>query len=129
MIKRIVMIGLIGLCMACGDQPAKPPAPQATATDTAELDGVALMAMAGDYQAQRNLAYGYSTMPYPGQAKDPMRACAWRLVIKASNHRQYDAGDEGNVKVDCGPLAPDALEASINLAGEYLDAIARGTKP
>lgn len=59
-------------------------------------------AMRGDYQAQRNLAYGYAAYPYPGQSKDPVLACAWYLVVQYSGSPKVGPGDLGNVSVYCG---------------------------
>lgn len=59
-------------------------------------------AMAGDYQAQRNIAYGYASYPYPGQVKNPVMACAWYLVVLHSGSPKAGDGDVGNVSVYCG---------------------------
>lgn len=58
-------------------------------------------ALRGDYQAQRNLAYGYVSSPYPGQAKDPVLGCSWYLVVLHSGDSQVDTGDVGNVEPYC----------------------------
>jgi hypothetical protein len=92
---------------------------------TEQLDETMIKAMAGDYQAQRNLAYGYAAWPFPGQKKDHIRACAWYWVIKQSKHRQYNAGDEGNVTVYCGALNASGQGDAQSLAGEYMRAIAK----
>lgn len=62
-------------------------------------------AMRGDYQAQRNVAYGYSSHPYKGQDKTPMLACAWRMVILKSGNPRVDQTDIGNFEVECGLLS------------------------
>lgn len=67
-------------------------------------------AMKGDYQAQRNLAYGYASFPYEGQIKNPMLACAWYTVVLNSGSPMLGPGDVGNVNVYCGKL--DALSRS-----------------
>ncbi|MCK6435989.1 hypothetical protein [Rivihabitans pingtungensis] len=59
-------------------------------------------ALHGDYQAQRNLAYGYAAWPYQGQSKDPVLACAWYLVVLNSGSPKVGPGDLGNVSVYCG---------------------------
>lgn len=66
------------------------------------LADVEKKAMRGDYQAQRNLAYGYAAFPYPEQKKDPVIGCAWYLVILHSGSPKVDQGDVGNVSVYCG---------------------------
>lgn len=70
-------------------------------------------AMAGDYQAQRNLAYwlsgGYNGAP----PQNPILACAWRLVILESGSRQVDSGDVSNKQLYCDKrLAPDERKAA-----------------
>lgn len=62
-------------------------------------------AMRGDYQAQRNVAFGYSTYSYKGQDKNPMLACAWRIVILKSGNQRVDQTDIGNFEVECGALS------------------------
>lgn len=66
------------------------------------LSAVEKKAMAGDYQAQRNIAYGYGSYPYPGQAKNPVLACAWYLVVLHSGSQKAGEGDVSNVSVYCG---------------------------
>ncbi len=70
-------------------------------TDSSKFDSVYASAMRGNYQAQRNLAYGYSAAPYPGQQINPILACAWRIVILESGDELIDGGDVSNYKVDC----------------------------
>ena len=68
------------------------------------LEQVTTKAMTGDYQAQRNLAYGYSSYPYKGQDKNPLLACAWRRVILMSGNTRIDQTDVNNAEVECGKL-------------------------
>lgn len=69
--------------------------------------------MSGDYQAQRNLAYGYSSWPMKGQEKNPMLGCAWRLVIVDSGSEKVNETDVTNAKVYC-----DSLDATSRRAAE-----------
>ena len=64
-------------------------------------------AMHGDYQAQRNLAYGYAAWPFAGQQKDPVKACSWYLLVLRSDSPKLHIGDVGNVTTYCNPLDPD----------------------
>jgi hypothetical protein len=57
-------------------------------------------ALAGDYQAQRNLAYYLSTGA-EGHTQNPIAGCAWRIVILKSGHAQADASDKSNKTFDC----------------------------
>lgn len=85
-----------------------------------ELRGLALR---GDYQAQRDLAYGYSNSPYPGQSLNPILACAWRTVIILSGSERVDLSDVSNHKMYCGSLDQTARAASEAQAVELLKRI------
>ncbi|MDH0048597.1 hypothetical protein [Comamonas terrigena] len=85
-------------------------------------------AKAGDYQAQRNLAYGYAAQPYPGQEKNRLLACAWYLVVLNSNHPQADGGDVSNVETYCGALDADSLNTAKSRATQFLAEISAAQK-
>ena len=68
--------------------------------------------MAGDYQAQRNLAYGYASWPYKGQDKNPLLGCAWYLVVLNSGSPRVGEGDVGNVRVYCEKLDSNSQSAA-----------------
>lgn len=76
------------------------------------------LAMKGDYQAQRNVAYGYVAFPYKDQDMNPILGCAWYWVILKSGSPKIHQGDVGNVKVYCGKLDPISLDAAQNQARE-----------
>lgn len=80
--------------------------------NTSQFDQITAKALAGDYQAQRNLAFGYSSSPYDGQEKNPMLACAWRLVILNSGSPKVDDTDVSNKQLYCGRLNADQLSAA-----------------
>lgn len=82
------------------------------AAPASAFDVVAAKALAGDYQAQRNLAYGYSTAPYPGQQSNVMLGCAWRIVIVHSGSTKVDDTDISNQRVQCGKLDSQQLAAA-----------------
>lgn len=67
----------------------------------------------GNYQAQRNLAYGYSSSPYDGQALNPILGCAWYTVILNSGSEEIHQGDIGNVRVYCGKLSQIEQQAAL----------------
>ena len=69
--------------------------------DSKKFDSVYAKAMQGDYQAQRNLAFGYSSMPYSGQEVNKISACAWRIVIIESASDRVDSTDVSNYEIDC----------------------------
>lgn len=76
------------------------------------FDEVREQAMRGNYQAQRNLAYGYSSYPYAGQETNPILACAWRIVIIKSGNEKVNQTDVGNHEVSCGRLDETARAAA-----------------
>jgi hypothetical protein len=80
------------------------------------FEGVESLAKRGDYQAQRNLAFGYASLPYKGQEKNPLLACAWYLVVLHSGSPKLDEGDAGNVQVYCGRLTDTSRAASTGQA-------------
>lgn len=85
---------------------------QTSAKTPTTFKGVEAAAMKGDYQAQRNLAFGYASFPYEGQVKNPMLACAWYTVVLNSGSPMLGAGDVGNVNVYCGKLDPASRTAA-----------------
>lgn len=80
--------------------------------DSNNFKSVETLALRGDYQAQRNIAYGYAAMPYRGQSQSPFLACAWYLVVLHSGSPKVDQGDVGNVQVYCGRLGAPTRAAS-----------------
>lgn len=129
-------ISLVALLLAAGCQKSQPEPSASMADDIAKKlqqdaasapasDFMAVLdaAKRGDYQAQRNLAYGYAAQPYPGQEKNRVLGCAWYLVILNSGHPQANAGDESNVQTYCGALEKDLLETSKTRASQFLGEI------
>lgn len=77
-------------------------------------------ALDGDYQAQRNLAFSLSTGS-EGYTKDPILACAWRIVILKSGRAKADASDTGNKESDCeGKLNPQQMREAETQANSLL---------
>lgn len=60
-------------------------------------------ALNGDYQAQRNLAFGYAAGDQ-GIKKNPLMACTWYLLILRSDSPKLDISDIGNVATYCDPF-------------------------
>lgn len=83
-----------------------------TASHAETFESVQAEAMRGDYQAQRNLAYGYSSTPYSGQDKNQLLACAWRIVIIHSGNKRVDETDVSNHDLYCGRLSKTGLTAA-----------------
>ena len=66
------------------------------------LEAYRRKAMAGDYGAQRNIAFCLHTGECEGGfAPRIMEACVWRIVILGSGHREVDASDINNFRREC----------------------------
>jgi len=65
-----------------------------------DTNAIEKQALAGDYQAQRNLAYYLSTGA-DGHSINPILGCAWRIVILKSKHAKADATDTNNKSFYC----------------------------
>lgn len=83
-----------------------------TGSHAETFQSVQAEALRGHYQAQRNLAYGYSAAPYSGQDKNQLLACAWRIVIVHSGSKLVNETDVGNRDVYCGQLNKTGLTAA-----------------
>ena len=118
--RALILVSCVLALAACGAQPgpqtagsdAEAVAPAAAAPELATgLDAYEAMeqaALAGDYQAQRNLAY---TLTYD-IPHNPILGCAWRIVIVESGDPQVDQSDTSNRKHDCDKLGADEQAAA-----------------
>lgn len=59
-------------------------------------------AIAGDYGAQRNIAFGFSAGNHV--SRNPVQGCAWRIIILAADTASVDQSDTGNYALECGRL-------------------------
>ena len=117
--KRFAALLCILALVACQKDPAPTPVLASTSQPT-KFDAVREAALKGDYQTQRNVAYGYSTSPYPGQDKNPTLACAWRIVIIKSGNEKVDATDVSNHKVYCDSLGKTERQVAEAQAAKLL---------
>lgn len=109
---------------ACGGStPPEANKKQAVTVDKTEFMAVMDAAKTGDYQAQRNLAYGYASAPYPGQEKNRVLACSWYLVIANSGNERIGDADRSNANVYCGALEKELLETAKTNASQLLEEI------
>ncbi|MCA1633223.1 MAG: hypothetical protein LC785_06025 [Acidobacteria bacterium] len=103
-----------------GRNPYLPPVEEKAPGDDGGLEKQAL---AGDYQAQRNLAYYLSTGA-EGHTQNPVAGCAWRIVLLKSRHNQADSSDESNKTFDCDrKLNPQQLREAEAKAAALLKRI------
>ncbi len=82
-------------------------------------------ALAGDYQAQRNLAYSLA-IGADGAPYEPVKACAWRAVIIASASSKVSDGDHRNVQQNCGKLDDEGRQQAQVLAEQILTRVRGG---
>ena len=72
-------------------------------------------ALAGDYQAQRNIA-ALQGSGSPWIVKRPIQACGWRMVAVASRPADSTYDEEAMYKVQCGSLSTGDLSDAKVLA-------------
>lgn len=83
-------------------------------------------AKAGDYQAQRNVAYWLSGGNGGALPINPILACAWRIVILESGSQSVDSSDVSNKQFYCNKkLDADGVRAAEAQAKNLLKAIPR----
>jgi hypothetical protein len=85
------------------------------ATAQSKFDALYRQAMGKDYQAQRNLAFGYET----GDQKvpvDPLKGCMWRKVILMSGSQRVNQIDIVSHRISCGKLAQDEEAVALRQA-------------
>lgn len=66
-----------------------------------EYEALEKKAMAGDYQAQRNVAYWLAGGNNGAPPLNPILGCAWRLVILKSGSPSVDSSDVSNKQLYC----------------------------
>jgi hypothetical protein len=66
-----------------------------------EYEALEKKAMAGDYQAQRNVAYWLTGGNNGAPPLNPVLGCAWRLVILKSGSPSVDSSDISNKQLYC----------------------------
>lgn len=115
---KMILILMLAMLTGCGknepteQQPtmvSKPTAIICASDETHEqptsFDAVRDLAMKGNYQAQRNLAFGYvGGFPYKEQDVNPILGCAWYKVILLSGSEKINQTDIGNRQVYCDKL-------------------------
>jgi hypothetical protein len=101
---------------------------QSSQTDLNNYDAVFDLAMHGNYQAQRNVAFGFSSAPYHGQQKNSVLGCAWYLVVLNSGSPSINDGDRSNVETYCGKLEPDLFNTAKLRAQDLMTQIALNAK-
>lgn len=115
--KLLCALLIIGLAGCSGADKKEIPAKPAE-VNPLDFESVKNAAMSKDYQAQRNLAYGYVSYPYKGQDMNPILGCAWYKLIILSGSDKVNVTDTNNVDVYCNKLPAIQKEAAENQARE-----------
>jgi len=121
--KKLIAIAMMLVLAGCGEKEPDSrtvvaPAVRICATDETHdqphtYEAVRDLAMKGNYQAQRNLAFGYAGgMPYKGQDENTILGCAWYKYIMLSGSEKVNTTDTGNVQVYCGRLSAQEQAAA-----------------
>lgn len=125
-VRNTILIALGALALAgCGAAPAPSTAAsvaiepvrftgQCPADDfmnacASETSGAAAefqRALAGDYQAQRNVSYAH-TSTRPWNVQQPVQGCAWRMVIMVTRPADSTMDDAGMYRIQCGALSAE----------------------
>lgn len=135
-VNNISLSLLAVLALSACSEPSTPPDQQLPSTesqaapsselpqevDPSSYEELEKSALAGDYQAQRNLAYTLTTsIPH-----NKILGCAWRIVIIESGSAQVDQSDTGNKQFDCDQkLNQDEMNAAKAQAKEIQKKIAK----
>lgn len=78
------------------------------------------LARKGDYQAQRNLAFGHVTDPTVAGA-DPAEGCAWYLAIYNSDSPKVNSTDLSNINIYCSAkILSDKQQRASEIKAELL---------
>ena len=72
-------------------------------------------ALAGDYQAQRNVSYMH-TASRPWNVQQPVQGCAWRMVIMVTRPASSTMDDAGMYRIQCGSLSDGDQTAAREVA-------------
>ncbi len=89
-----------------------------------EYEALEKKAMAGDYQAQRNVSYWLTGGNNGALPLNPILGCAWRLVILKSGSPSVDASDVSNKQFYCDKrLDSDSRKAAEAQAEKLLKQI------
>ena len=87
----------------------------ACASETVGAEAEFQRALAGDYQAQRNVSYAH-TSTRPWNVQQPVQGCAWRMVIMVTRPASSTMDDAGMYRIQCGSLTADDQAAAREVA-------------
>ena len=109
---------LWGICLAIALSVCEP----VLAADQTEIEKLKSGAMAGDYTAQRNLAYLL-------RDTDKFQGCIWRGVILFSGYSEASTADIANLGTECGKLSEKSFNHILELAEQLSNEIYAAVPP
>lgn len=83
-------------------------------------------AFRGEYTPQRNVGFMLYTGSGGAIRKNPIQACAWRMVVLQSGHPQLDTGDTANADLACKRLSASERTAAAARTVAIMGEIAAG---
>lgn len=86
-------------------------------SNTLEIVKAWPLAWKGDYQGQRNVAYMQSNLN-GGVVYNQIQGCAWRIVIQASGHIEFNSGDQMNYDTECSKISDSEYASAKQVAAE-----------
>lgn len=88
-------------------------------------------AFRGEYTPQRNTAFCLYTGCGGAIRKNPVQACAWRMVVLQSGHPEVDLTDTQNAELACGKLSATERAAAAGRTAAIMGEIAgaKGKRP
>ena len=114
-----ILVGLLAACAATAGAGPNTMEPEQLSGD---MEQVRAKALAGDYHAQRKLAYSYITGDQLQGRRFPVAGCAWYLSIPYLNTQYFNVSDSGNIHSTCSNLPPDQFYAAIRYSAAIVNA-------
>jgi opacity protein-like surface antigen len=119
--KKIILGAILAACLGAAGAAADHMEPEQLSSD---MEQVRKKARAGDYHAQRMLAYAYATGDRLQGKRFPVAGCAWYLSIPYLNTQFFNVSDSSGIHSTCSNLPPDQFYAAVR----YSAAIVNGTR-
>jgi hypothetical protein len=117
--KKRILAALLAACAAAAGAGPSTIEPEQL---VGEMEQVRAKALAGDYHAQRKLAYAYVTGEQLQGKRFPMASCAWYLSIPYLNTQYFNVSDSGNIHSTCSSLPSDQFYAAVRYSAAIVNA-------
>ncbi|HXD40395.1 MAG TPA: hypothetical protein VN649_07525 [Ramlibacter sp.] len=117
--KKIILGAILSACVVAAGATTNTMEPEQLSS---EMEQVRKKAQAGDYHAQRMLAYAYATGDRLQGKRFPVAGCAWYLSIPYLNTQFFNVSDSGGIHSTCSNLPPDQFYAAIRYSAAIVNA-------